>query len=339
MFASLYPRTRATLLAARGTLARPGPRVPLAALLAALCIAGCSNPPPTAPITYGVVFPELQSDPDWSREGTLAYVDFGVVCVSADGGAAIDTARYGIWTWDPRTDRRVRITTFGMEPAWSPDGSTIAFTTPWVGQIFLVDRDGANLRPITGEEGFFFPRWSPDGTRLCWCRTLADSSGVWVADATGSARRLVVPYGGGCDWKPGSPDTLVYAIRDSGDANTSLYALALSDGGKRRLYSAPNSVTVRPRCSPLNGSVAFEWRSPTVRLPGIRVLEPGQSAPVQVAPAGAITPAWSPDGGSLAFERYDWETDADGWNVLWSVRLDDRALVQLTHAWPRNCSP
>jgi Tol biopolymer transport system component len=74
------------------------------------------------------------------------------------------------------------------EPAWSPDGSTIAFTgAPYYGQegtsgIYFVSPDGSNPRLVI--PGGYFPQWSPDGHRLAFgcndllCSANADGSDV-----------------------------------------------------------------------------------------------------------------------------------------------------------------
>ena len=53
-------------------------------------------------------------------------------------------------------------------PAWSPDGSTIAFTMQRdsIG-IYLVDTSGANVRRIKSGEGIGLT-WSPDLANTAW---------------------------------------------------------------------------------------------------------------------------------------------------------------------------
>src|SRR5690349_15808578 len=84
------------------------------ALAALLALCGCSTRSTTGPIDPGVLFPEHQADPDWSRQGKLAYVDNGIVCVQASGEAGVDTSKAGIWTWDPQLDTRRRVVPFGI---------------------------------------------------------------------------------------------------------------------------------------------------------------------------------------------------------------------------------
>ena len=54
-------------------------------------------------------------------------------------------------------------------PAWSPDGTRIAFASNRRGnqQIFVMDADGGNVTPVVHKEGrATAPKWSPDGKTL-----------------------------------------------------------------------------------------------------------------------------------------------------------------------------
>lgn len=58
---------------------------------------------------------------------------------------------------------------YDAEPAWSPDGEWIAFSSDRDGvlQIYVMDASGANVRRLTeGGRGYGAPRWSADGQRI-----------------------------------------------------------------------------------------------------------------------------------------------------------------------------
>jgi Tol biopolymer transport system component len=106
-------------------------------------------------------------------------------------------------------------------PVWSPDGSTIAFTSVrddcavappdrecWLGDepgghhdIWLVDPDGSNLRRVTPEHGHFVA-WSPDSQYL-----LISGYALYVVRQDGTGRLelradgIGLPLGGIPDWR------------------------------------------------------------------------------------------------------------------------------------------
>lgn len=84
-----------------------------------------------------------------------------------------------------------------IQPAWSPDGTRMAFASDRDGnyEIFTMAADGSDVRQVTFVEGLFFeyihsfdPTWSPDGTQLAFTgfRSTPYTAEVYVvpADAT-----------------------------------------------------------------------------------------------------------------------------------------------------------
>src|SRR5207237_328246 len=57
-----------------------------------------------------------------------------------------------------------------VSPAWSPDGTRIAFTLN--NRIWVMNADGAGKQKLTHRDGFedHSPSWSPDGTQILFSR-------------------------------------------------------------------------------------------------------------------------------------------------------------------------
>jgi Tol biopolymer transport system component len=136
---------------------------------------------------------------------------------------------YEVWVVDIATGVTVRLTnSLGGDgwPVWSPDGSTIAFTTErddcarvpldqdcWrTGEpgehrdVWLMNPDGTNQRRVSPEHGQFVS-WSPDGKYL-----LVSGHTLFVIRPDGTGRReiraegLPYPPGGIPDWTATGPD-------------------------------------------------------------------------------------------------------------------------------------
>jgi len=130
-------------------------------------------------------------------------------------------------------------------PAWSPDGRTILFSSrraPLGNQLMLVSPRGGTARALGLHGGE--PAWSPDGKRIAWGRGVkgapAETDDIWVANADGSnARNLTREKVGVASHHPSwSPDGLRIAFMSS-KGPSSLWVVNAAGGGLRQLTRAP----------------------------------------------------------------------------------------------------
>ena len=146
------------------------------------------------------------------------------------------------------------------QPAWSPDGTKIAFEGTLsgpqgdYGRIFVVNRDGTGLRQLTPEvapdyQFDYTASWSPDGTQLVFSR-----SGVLYfinADGTGVVSSGV--RGANPAW---SPDGSQIAYESVNAGNDGIWAMDMSFT-PRRLTTAIQQDEY-PRWSPDGSQLVFE---------------------------------------------------------------------------------
>jgi eukaryotic-like serine/threonine-protein kinase len=144
-----------------------------------------------------------------------------------------------------------RLTDFGFDPAWSPDGKFIAFGAEEVDNpssrkgdsaIYIVDVSGGAPRKVV-EGDAVQPSWSPAGDRLVYWSNTGGQRDIFTVAAAGGAR-VAVTDDAAIDWSPvWSPDgKFIYFASDRG-GDMNLWRVPV-DASTGRTAGSPEPVTV-----------------------------------------------------------------------------------------------
>jgi Tol biopolymer transport system component len=235
----------------------------------------------------------------------LAFVstrggDYAIYQMNANGAAA---RRLTDSDADPSVPQGLF---FQVEPAWSPDGTTIAFASARSGSfdIYVMKADGNGTHRLTStKEDDGHPTWSADGTEIAFSR--GTPGDIYVMNADGSRPRPLIAAPTGESEPAWSPDGkwIAYVQREPGSPVREVW-VARSDGtGSRRLTSLGAS-SLNPAWSPDSKRLAIA-SNVVATLYDIYVLTLGREKARRLTREGPDTfePSWSPDGAVIAFAQ------------------------------------
>jgi TolB protein len=284
---------------------------------------------------------------------THEFADSGLIPFAWPGDAdrilytaAVAPEHSHIWTMSPAGTGFKRLTRSRRDeghPAWSPDGRQIAFTR-WfapnehkdeTGAIYTIRPDGTHEKHLLGgpKAGYSASgsAWSPDGKRIAFVRISLDYEDIelFVAGVDGShARRIAddIDRFSTPAWSPGGR-------RIAYTSGGTIVLVNPNSGRKTRRTPAPAVVT---DCSDLAWSpdgrrfaLVCDDANTGTGPGGVYVMNIDGSDLHRVV-TGGTSPAWSPDGTTIAFAGVSCLPAGSFDNGICAIETDGTGLRALT---------
>ncbi|KAJ5352035.1 hypothetical protein N7452_001009 [Penicillium brevicompactum] len=265
-------------------------------------------------------------------EATSSIEDGAVVSPNGKQVAYVSTAngyKANIWVMDLESGRKWNLTDTAstaanaslpngyFRPSWSPDGQWLAFSSDrnsgWYGHgdpvfmgvsgwehtqelsIYAIRPNGSDFRRVASKSGYCLgsPKWSPNGKRILYYEMTRENT-----------------------WNSHRPESI-----DS--ANSTLVSVDFASGAGRRVEVAGSGVKIFPQYI---SDSTIAWFAKGSGKEGLHTSAGGF---VNTSSSTVRSPAWSPDGKQVVYEKtsFDVVRPMDkklySWDKDWEYRFTD----------------
>jgi Tol biopolymer transport system component len=247
---------------------------------------------------------------------------------------------YEIYVIEPNGFAQTRITIDGgTSPAWSPNGSKIAFERN--DDIYIMNANGLGVTQVTSDTTFDGePSWSPDGSKIVFVGSPStfDPGEIYIINTNGSGLTQLTSdslYDTGPVWSPDG-SKIAFSREPEGDS-PEIFVMNSNGTGLTQLTDN-DAIDDSPDWSPDGSKIVF-----SSTLDGdadIYVMNADGSGLEKLTSNSAsdIMPCWSPDGKKIAFvsdgdgdDIYDiYKTNIDGSN---GTRVTSNAADDVAPDW------
>lgn len=223
------------------------------------------------------------------------------------------------------------------DPAWSPDGSKIAFMSNRDNdiEIYVMDADGSNQRRLNHAPGRdAHPSWSPDGSKIYFQSPRSDAQPqIYVMNADGAQQKRLTRNTGFTGVPHSSPDgkTILFQVNENPTLDPSHWQIYVmdTDGSHERNLSNNQANDQVPRWSKDGSKISF-----FSDIPGkdqIYVMNADGSHRVRMMndSFNDHTPSWSHDEKRISFT-----SDRDGPWEIYAANSDGSHVLRLTNNAP-----
>ncbi len=227
-----------------------------------------------------------------------------------------------------------RLTDF--EPAWSPDGNTIAYvhgdTINGQTGIWLVDANGKNKRILYSNASAYSPAWSPDGKWIAFscnaqiCKIRTDGTGL--TQLTSEGRNFFPAWSPDGNW-------IAYDSNVNDPLGANVIWIMRTDGTAKKDISRHGTGEWRmPDWSP-NGQLIVYQRYVGTGAPEVFAMDRSGTSALQLTRNNSFDsyPKYSPDGSKIVFTSQPY----GGYDQIWMMNSDGTNLRQLTRIQGYSC--